>query len=282
VAVFAALGWWLASGRYTTVPQVSGLPVAAATAELHNAGLSVSARKTETSDSVAKGQVAGTSPAAGASVASGGHVTLLISVGPKMIMMPQVTGQNLSAAEAALRRAGLTPGTVTHQAAQSLPAGLVISTQPVAGTSWPQSKPVGIVVSAGPPVPNFVGQPLSAAQTWASQNGVRLVPLTGPSSQPSGNIFKQSVAPGGPFTRGQVIQVTVSSGPPMVNVPNVDGMKLGNAIFELHKDGFQVQVDKFGPFDTVDHYSPNGQAPQGSTITIFTGPSFGGGGNSGN
>jgi hypothetical protein len=39
----------------------------------------------------------------------------------------------------------------------------------------------------------------------------------------------------------------------------------------LEKLGFSVQVNQVGPLDTVFNYSPNTQAPKGSTITIWVG-----------
>ncbi|HEV2377966.1 MAG TPA: PASTA domain-containing protein, partial [Streptosporangiaceae bacterium] len=203
------------------------------------------------------------------------------SAGPRMITVPQVTGQSLATAQAALRRVGLIPGSVIRQATSALPPGVVWSTRPDAGTPWAQTQPVDIVVSAGPPMPNFVGQQVAVAQQWAQQNGVRLVPLTAArSDQPAGTVIRQSVPAGSAFTSGQVLQVEVSNGPPQVAIPNVDGMLVGNAIFVLHKAGFQVSVQRLGPFTRIVNYSPQGQAPQGSTITITTGPCFGGCGGS--
>jgi beta-lactam-binding protein with PASTA domain len=57
----------------------------------------------------------------------------------------------------------------------------------------------------------------------------------------------------------------------MVGVPNVDGMRLAAAVRVLRHLGFAVQVNKVGPFDVVFGYSPQGQAPKGSTITLDTG-----------
>jgi beta-lactam-binding protein with PASTA domain len=39
----------------------------------------------------------------------------------------------------------------------------------------------------------------------------------------------------------------------------------------LQQAGFQVQVNTYGPFDKVFDFSPTGQAPRGSTITIDVG-----------
>jgi beta-lactam-binding protein with PASTA domain len=205
-------------------------------------------------------------------------VTLIVSAGPHMITMPQVTGQQLTAAEAALRHAGLTPGTVKQVPSATIPAGIVISTDPGAGTSWPQPKPVKITESTGPPLPSFVGQPKTVAEAWAQANGVSLNEVTAKSSdQPAGNVLKQSLKAGSAFTKGQVITIVISPGPPMVPIPDVTGMKVGKAVRILKNLGFQVTVQTGGPFPIVDSESPQGQAPKGSLITLQTGfPHFGG------
>jgi len=81
----------------------------------------------------------------------------------------------------------------------------------------------------------------------------------------------QSAPPGSAFTRGQVIIVKISPGPPQVHIPNVDGMPVDQATRLLESLGFSVNVNQIGPMQTVFNYSPNGQAPKGSTITLWVG-----------
>jgi serine/threonine-protein kinase len=275
VAVVLVVGlatWWLTSGRYTNVPKVTGRTVAAATAELRGAGFTVTTGTARLDNQVAKGQVIRSVPAAGQRVGKGSHITLVPSAGPHRRQMPQVTGLTLPAAQAALRQAGLTPGPVTKEASGTIAAGIVVSTTPAAGTMWPQPQPVRLVVSAGPPMPDFIGQPQEAAQAWASANGVSLdVVTTTKSDAPAGTITSQSQRPGSAFTRGQVITITISAGPPMVAVPNVDGQSVEQATHVLEQLGFSVNVNQVGPVDNVFNYSPNNQAPKGSTITLWVG-----------
>ena len=271
--VAGLLSWWLAAGRYATVPQVGGMTAAAARTDLRNAGLTTVTGKTQLDNHVGKGDVIRTIPAAGAKVGRGGRVTLILSAGPRMISMPQVTGQQISAAAGAIHQAGLVLGTVQHQTSVTIPAGIVISTNPPAGTSWPQPKPVVLVVSAGPPVPNFVGAQKSVAEQWASANGVSLDERTaGRSLQPAGTVIKQNVPPGSAFTKGQVIIIVISPGPPMVPVPSVNGMPVGRATRVLERAGFHVSVQGFPLFSTVVDYNPKGTAPKGSTIMLVVGP----------
>ncbi|HEY2304870.1 MAG TPA: PASTA domain-containing protein [Streptosporangiaceae bacterium] len=277
VLVFGLLGWWLFEGRYTTVPKVTGVSAATAQADLRDVGLTPGGTTTVLDNSVAKGLVIRTSPANGSRIARGGRVDLVVSAGPHMINMPQVTGQTLTDAQAAIKHAGLIPGKVKTVTSTTIAAGIVISTGPAAGTSWPQPKPVSIVLSAGPPLPNFVGQDKSVAEQWTAANGVKINEVTAAhSDQPAGIVVKQSAPPGSAFTNGEVITIQISPGPPMVNIPDVTGMRIPKAVQILRNAGFVVQINQVGPFNVVFSESPTGQAPKGSTITLTTGlPHFG-------
>jgi serine/threonine protein kinase/beta-lactam-binding protein with PASTA domain len=274
LAVVASVGWWQLAGRYTHVPKVTGLGLSAAKAELQSMGLKVTTGPARMDNSVAKGDVIATTPGASARVRKGSTVELFPSAGPRMIAVPQVSGQPLANAQAALKQAGLTPGNVTNQVSATIAAGVVISTTPGPGSSWPQDKPVAITVSAGPPLPNFVGQQQSAVQAWAQANGISLneQPAPANTTQPQGAITRQSPAPNTPITKGEVVTIYISPGPPNVTIPNVDGESVLKAYAQLRALGFQVTSTQAGPFGhTVFNYSPTGQAPKGSTITIFYG-----------
>jgi serine/threonine-protein kinase len=275
VAIVGVIAWWVTDGQFVTVPQVRAMAAGTARAELQNLGFSVKFGPGQHNNQVAQGGVIGTDPAIGASVKRGAVVTIIESTGPVLINVPQVTGLSQSAAEAALKNAGLTIGTVTTTASATIPAGEVISTTPVAETPWPQPKPVTIAVSAGPPLPSFSGQQFGAAQGTAQSGGYQLQQVGVSSNQPQGTIVGQSPAAGTPITKGEVVTVQVSNGPPMVAIPNVQGLKVAQATAILQQAGFQVQVNQ-GVFGggTVSSFSPTGQAPKGSTITLNLGFTF--------
>jgi len=271
VVLIGVLVWYQTAGKYTTVPRVATLTAATAQQALHNAGFSTTMGTPQFSDSVAKGSIIGTSPAIGSRVSKGAVVTLIVSKGAHEATVPQVTGSALADAQSALRQAGLIPGKVVNQASTTIAAGIVISTTPAAGTGWPVNKPVTLVVSSGQPVPNFVGQQKAVAEQWAAANSVSLNEVTVKSSQPAGTVVQQSVPAGGSFSPHQVITIEISNGPPMVGVPNVDGQPVSQAEQTLSQAGFQVKVIQVGPLNKVFDYSPSGQAPQGSTITLYVG-----------
>ena len=276
VIVLAAIGWWVTDGQYFTVPPVVGLSTSSARAELSSAGLVAVSGTARYSNTVPAGEVIRTDPTAGTRVTHGGKITLISSLGPVLITVPSVTGQPVAQADQALKAAGLTPAQPTLQPSATIPEGVVIATNPVAYTHWPKTKPVGLVVSAGPPLPNLVGQQIATAQAEAVAGSFSLNQVTvANSSQPAGIVIKQSPAPDTPVTSGEVVNVWVSQGPPGLTVPDVTGQNLNQAEAELAGAGFNVSVNQLGPGDRVITYSPQGQQPQGTTITITVGLNIG-------
>src|SRR5579875_402831 len=271
VALVAAVAaWWLGSGQYVSVPHVRGFLLATAKAEMTNAGLRWKVGRPARSP-LPRGEVVATSPATGSRVASGSVVTLIVSLGPQMIQVPNVSGQPLAQAEAALRHAGLRIGAVTRSTSSTVQAGYVISTSPSAYARCSQYRPVGITVSAGQGLPNFVGMQLGQAQQAAQQGGYTLNPVPAQSNQPPNTIIAQSPQAGTPVTPGEVVTVQVSQGPPGVQVPNVVGMSLPQAVNTRQQAGFQVSVVHQGPGNRVGRMSPTGTQPKGATITVYVG-----------
>ena len=261
-------GWWLSSGRYTQVPSVSGDSLAGATAILTADGFTIGKRGRVHSNTVASGRVIGTSPVG--RVPKGSMITILVSDGPFTSVVPKVTGLTQAKADAVLHSAHLT-ATIQKVGSYS-PAGTVIGTNPSAGTTWPQTRPVTMLVAVSPPLPDFVGQNVQAAQQWAAQHNANLQQQADSGSQqPQGTITGHEPAAGSTFQPGQTVIVRVSTGPQEIGVPNVIGMSVRQASQVLQAAGFQVQVNRYGPFDKVFDYSPADQAPSGSTIVLYVG-----------
>jgi serine/threonine-protein kinase len=276
-------GWWLTSGRYTSVPAVSKLTTTAAVQTLHAAGFQVQTGPSMINDNVPKGEVIGTSPSGRA--LPGSTIVLTISQGPRMITVPQIpAGDSVAQATAVLRQAGLTVASATQPVGgQSYSqVGEVSGSTPAAGTSWPENKPVSVNVIEGLALPNLVGQNIDAAQQWAGSNQITLQTTTVQSSQQQGTIVAQSPAAQTPVKQGATVSVSVSAGPPEVSIPDVTGQSCSNGQQTLQQAGFQVQVQQggnvfgnlFGGGDKVQSMSPTGQAPSGSTITIQCGRGF--------
>jgi eukaryotic-like serine/threonine-protein kinase len=260
-------GWWLTSGRFVQVPSVSGASLTQVTAVLTADGFTVKRGRVH-SNAVASGSVVGTRPAG--RVPKGATITILVSSGPFISVVPKVQNDPLTAAQAALRRVHLV--STSQQVGSNAPVGTVIGTNPPAGTTWPQTKTVTILVAGGPQLPDFAGMNYQAAQQWASQHDVNLQQQPDNNSQqPQGIITGQEPAATTLVRPGQTVVVNVSTGPQVVGVPDVNGASVEQATQILQAAGFQVQVNRYGPFDKVFDYSPTTTAPRGSTIVLAVG-----------
>ena len=260
-------GWWLTSGRFVQVPSVSGDSLTQATAILTADGFTTKRSRVH-SNAVATGSVTGTSPAG--RVSKGSTITILVSSGPFTSVVPKVQNDTLTAAKAALQRVHLS--SIPQQVGSDAPVGTVIGTTPPAGTTWPQTKTVTILVAACPQLPDFFGMNFQTAQQWANQHGVTLQrQQDNNSQQPQGTITGQEPAARTLVRPGQTVTVDVSTGPQIVNIPYVIGDSVAQATQALHAAGLQVQVNTYGPFDKVFDYSPELQAPRNSTVTLDVG-----------
>jgi eukaryotic-like serine/threonine-protein kinase len=90
------------------VPEVAGLAYDEAAAALREARLAPVQREAY-SDTVEQGKVIGTEPAAGQPAPRDSEVGIVVSLGPEIIRVPNVTGSSVEAASETLRAAGLVP-----------------------------------------------------------------------------------------------------------------------------------------------------------------------------
>lgn len=163
-----------------TVPlmDVTGLTEAQAKAELVGAHFKTKT-KTEASKTIEAGRVIATQPPAEEDVQEGRVITLLVSSGPAPVHVPDVTGETLEAAEAALTNAELEVGTVTKKPSSTQAAGTVLAQSPSTGTPVHAGTKVDLTVAKAPKeveVPNVVGAAEAAAAAALKHDG--FVPKT--------------------------------------------------------------------------------------------------------
>lgn len=102
----SAIALVVSKGAPIDVPDVTGETVDAATATLQDAGLKVVLAPERINSSEAAGSVAAQSLAEGSRAAKGDTVTLTVSKGPKLVEVPDVTGEKLDDARTALEDEG--------------------------------------------------------------------------------------------------------------------------------------------------------------------------------
>jgi eukaryotic-like serine/threonine-protein kinase len=295
LVVLAALGggaffvYGLLKDETYAVPDIAGMTQAVAENQIAKNDWKLVVT-TERSDAVPVGQVIRTDPPAGAKLAKGASITFVVSDGPPLATLPDVTGQTLAAATANLEGAKLAITVADMVFDENIAADTVISwsvpAQPglVAGAQvMPNTVVVSVVVSKGPAprsVPNLLG--LDLATATATLADVQLLIVQDPNDQfspdyPAGVIAVQSVQEGTPIERGETITVALSKGPDLVLMPSLGGLTYDQIVAALTNAGLTVgnitgdKVTQTISDATVDGVSvvPDQQFPRGTAIDLI-------------
>ena len=216
--------------QMVAAPKLDGLPQDAATTAVTAAKLTVGTVTQQASDTVAAGNVISQDPANGSSLRPGSPVNLVISSGPQvMVTVPGVEGLTQAAATTAITGAELMVGTVAQQTSNTVAAGNVISQDPANGNSLAQGSPVNLVISSGPQiatVPNVEGLTENAATAALTEAKFTVGNVAQQTSDTvtTGRVVSQEPASGSSVAEGSPVNLVISSGPPVVAVPNVEGL----------------------------------------------------------
>ena len=276
VVLVALAGWWLGIGRFTTTPGVINLSQSAAEAKVEKAGLDFEVAKREFSETVVAGSVISTDPGAGSRIVQGGTVEAVVSKGPERYDVPRLHGKTLEKADELLTAANLTLGNVTQVFNETVPEGMVVKATPSAGTEVPPGAAVAVTVSKGPQpirIPDFTGKDADRAEARLSEKGFKVETSEENSDDvDKGLVISQTPSSGKGF-KDDVIELVVSKGPVLVEVPRLATQSVDDARATLEGLGFVVKVEKtdlYIGWDRVVRQSPGGgeMAPRGSTITL--------------
>jgi beta-lactam-binding protein with PASTA domain/predicted Ser/Thr protein kinase len=278
-AVLAVL--LLQSKQTVVVPNVAARSEQAAGASLRRAGLNP-VPSLAASTTVPIGLVISQSPAAGSRVEKGSRVSIVVSGGPASAALVDVAGLTTARAAAQLRKAGFKP-TTKAQASPTVKAGLVISTEPPAGTEVQVGSVVTMLVSSGPApvtVPDVTGQTLTAAEATLAEAKLALGTVTEKASttQTPGTVISQSPNGGRSVRGGSKVDLTVAKEPKETAVPSVVGQSEVQAVAALENAGFKARTvneatSEATQVGTVLKQSPaaGAKARKGVTVTIAIG-----------
>jgi serine/threonine-protein kinase len=154
------------------VPDLIGLTVEQATAELNNDGLVIGDVTYQEAVDRPEDTIISQNPGNGTNVDRGTAINVIISQGKGQVEVPNLVNfASIDDARQALINAQLTLGAVTREASD-LPPNTVLRSDPIAGTLVDKGSSVAIVVSSGSvEVPNVVGQDASAARITLANEG---------------------------------------------------------------------------------------------------------------
>ncbi len=162
---------------------------------------------------------------------------------PQTVVVPDVT---LIPVEEAFDELQALDLKVTQRAEvnDAIPAGIVISTEPPAGTEVDVGTTVTVVVSAGSElfgVPSVVGETLDVAIALIEAQGFEVGEITYTLTEDIAEdiVIDQSPEEGTPAEAGTEVDLEVSRGPFSLEIPDVTGLTANEALLELARVGFE-------------------------------------------
>jgi serine/threonine-protein kinase len=215
------------------IPDLTLVPAETAFQTLQDLDLKVT-RRFENSDTVPKGVVIRTDPAAGSAVEKGSFVSVFESAGAEQFTVPQVEGETEEVARALIEAQGFQVGRVDDTLTEDIPEGTVISQNPAGGTPAAAGSLVDLVVSRGPfsiEVPDVSGMSAEGAQLELARAGFTNI-VTGTEFSPDiaeGFAIGTEPEAGRTVGRDDTITVFISDGPEPTTVPRLVGASIREA-----------------------------------------------------
>ena len=208
----------------------------------------------------------------------GGGALAWYTVQPETSTVPELAG--LEDGVALNQIAGTFNGVIVQESSEVIAEGIVIRTDPAAGSEVEKGKDITLYVSSGPaprPLPELVNQTIEQATNTLEGLGLVLetaepqfsdtVPLdvivswTVPDSP--------TLGAGDTVTKGTVVQVVVSLGPEPRIVPELTGTALAVATTALEAETLLISVgpEEFSPTIPIGHVVS--QSPVAGTVVEY-------------
>jgi eukaryotic-like serine/threonine-protein kinase len=209
----------------------------------------------------------------------GGGVAAYLLTRPTKLVVPAVTGEQFSVAQAQLQNDGFNVNEI--QLTSQKKVGTVIAQDPQAGAKVKQSTTVTLNVSTGPgnaTVPSVVGETLGQAKSAIQIANLRVGRVEHQSSTTvqEGQVIGTSPPAGATPGVNTPVTIVISTGPPPVNVPDVTSETVGQAKAQLEGPPGQFAVivtDEVSstttPGTVISQSPPGGSSVKpGSTIDL--------------
>ena len=226
------------------VPTVIGSTGERARGQLEGQGFVVTVR-TSRHDTIGEGLVISQTPAGDVSAPEGSMVELVVSAGPQPIEMPRVIGLSRDRAEGMLEGLGLEVAT-TLTLNNDVEEGLVISQDPAPGADINPGWNVQLVVSEGSStivLDDYVGRPVADVILQLGEAGMQVQVILEPNPDQEAGLVIDTDPPGGTELEvGELVVVYESTGPDLVEVPDLTGATPDEAEAVLAELGLRLEV----------------------------------------
>jgi serine/threonine-protein kinase len=275
----AAYGAWAYLIPHShAIPDVVGTDVDQASAQLGSLGFVVIHAKGEYDQEmqVPKGAVLAVDPPVGTSLKEGNTVTLVPSLGPPPVAVPDVTGRTVEQATSALEAAGLNRGNVAQVFSDRIEEGHVVRQDP-SGDRAPAGSAVDLWVSKGHApvaVPGVVGKSQDRAESMLRKAGfVPVVQVAFSDDVPRGKVISVDPLEATATPYGDPVTITVSQGPQEFDAPSFVGLTKAQAETKAQAVGLHLSFVYLPntPGTVVFTQSPGAGTTvrNGDTITLW-------------
>lgn len=280
VAVLAAAvgigGWWMGSGRYTTVPAIGGLDLTTAESTLDAADLTSEIRETY-SDTAPVDSLIGSDPSAGSRTTKGDTVFLLVSLGRPTV--PEISPNTaVGDIQEQLRERTFDAVDGGEAFSTSAPVGGVAALDPPPGTVLSVGDTVKILRSKGAPpvdVPDVAGMSESEAVAVLDSIGISVsgTDVAFDDRTDGGKVIGTLPEIGSSVTAGSTVQLNISNA---ITVPSLLGRSVGSArdILQRLELGAQVRqvFDTDGSLVVSQTPGPGTRVAPGSSVSVVSLP----------
>jgi serine/threonine-protein kinase len=283
ILLFVGVHALLGGGAGNQVPLLTGESKDDAVNDLSQAGLKAAFGPGVYSEAIAVDHVVSQSPSGTATVKSGDTVTIVLSLGPKQVAVPDLAGLSQSDAQQRLGAVKLSVGGVQTEPNDTVPEGSVVETDPKAGAKVDPASQVTLLVSSGKATLTIPGDVIGKSYTDAKAElegmGLKVAQTSDTSgTADAGDVAAVNPDVGSTVKAGDTVTLAVSTvektGTP-VQVPNVRGKNWSQAQQILEQAGLKPAKDFWSNFSngkvTAQSPAAGRTVPSGSTVTVRLG-----------
>jgi serine/threonine-protein kinase len=218
ISAYFAFSTWVRRG-VLAVPDLAGLDQPSARERLAESGLLLAvAEAGRWSAEVEAGRVLDTRPRAGSLVKRGAEIEVVLSLGARKIVLPDLAGKALAAARLVLENEGLTVGPALQIATDRGAPGSVVGQEPAPGVELAPGAKVALLVAldASPVawvMPDLVARRYEPVRAALEGQGFRFGSVTFEPYEgvAAGTVLRQAPLPGHPLRRTDSIALVVAS-----------------------------------------------------------------------
>jgi eukaryotic-like serine/threonine-protein kinase len=205
------------SGRDVQVPELTAMTVPEASALLQKSGLALEEAAERNDDTVEEGRILAQDPPAGSVLKLDRKVKVVVSLGNRITLTPELRGTAARRAQITLQQQGTRLGKELYVFSKRDAESQVIAQDPLPGGPAAREGKISLLVSRGPRprtfiMPELVGRPERSVLAFLAKAGLRSAPSRHDAArvEAPGTVIAQDPDAGFPVSAGDLVTLTVA------------------------------------------------------------------------